>query len=90
MSEDDEKQFSYRNLSNPARKAFEITPNDSADLAEKTRALYVGGAGDVVVILADDTVAVTFKAVPEGAVLPIQAKRVYATSTTATDIVGLY
>ena len=31
----------------PAVDAFPITPNDSTDLTQAVRALYVGGAGDV-------------------------------------------
>jgi hypothetical protein len=52
--------------------------------------LFVGGAGDVSAILAKEISAVIFKNVPAGAVLPVSVKRVEATLTTATDIVGLY
>lgn len=72
-----------------ATKAWAITPNDGADLDLITRALYVGGAGDVSVILRDDSGAVTLVAVPAGSLLPIRVKRVRATGTTATSIVGL-
>jgi hypothetical protein len=74
-------------LEAPARDAFAITPNDSTDLAVSTRALYVGGTGNVKV----DTVAgttVTFTAVPVG-ILPVRVRRVHSTGTTATNIVGM-
>lgn len=77
-------------LESPAKYAFAITPSDADDLAMNTRAIYVGGAGNLRVILAGDTTAVTFTAVPVGTVLNIRVKKVMSTSTTATALVGLY
>src|SRR3972149_2339562 len=37
----------------PATRAAAVTPNDGADLAWPTRSLYVGGAGNVSVDMAD-------------------------------------
>ncbi len=74
----------------PARKGFSITPDDSVDLSITCRALFVGGAGDIAVILAADSSSIMFKNIPAGVVLPISVKRVEATLTTATDILGLY
>jgi hypothetical protein len=80
----------------PATHAAPVTPNDSADLSGFTapfayaRALYVGGAGDVVVDTAGGETAVKFSAVPAGMVLPVRCKRVRATNTTATLIVALW
>ena len=64
-----------------------ITPADS-DLVAPVRALYIGGSGNVKI---NDTGngAVTFVAVQAGTILPVMARRVYATGTTATNIVGL-
>lgn len=76
-------------LDTPAVRAFSITPNDGADLPEVVRALYVGGAGDISVILVGDSSAVVLVAVPVGSLLPIRVKRVRATGTTATSIIGL-
>ena len=83
--------FSDRNpgLTSPASKAAAITPHDTNELAATTRGLYVGTGGDLVVVLAGDSVAVTFVAVPSGSLLPIRAKIVKSTDTTADDIVGL-
>ncbi|HVX81683.1 MAG: spike base protein, RCAP_Rcc01079 family [Devosia sp.] len=74
-------------LDAPASEAFAITPSDSDDLAEVTRALYVGQGGDLVVEMATG-VEVTFAAVPSGALLPLRVIRV-KTASTASQIVGL-
>lgn len=74
----------------PASNGRAVTPNDGADLAEVTRAVYVGGAGDLRVMLRGDTAPVTLVAVPAGTFCPLRVKRVHATGTTATGIVGLF
>jgi len=53
--------------------------------------LYIGGDGNLVVVMAQDTVGtlVTFNGVKAGTFLPIQVKRVSSTST-ATNIMGLW
>ena len=73
----------------PAIGAVAVTPSDSALLANISRAIWVGGAGDVAVLMSDDT-TVTFAGVQAGSLLPIRVKRVNATDTTATSIVALY
>lgn len=75
-------------LESPAEHAVAITPDNSTDLATYTRALYIGVAGDVKVDMAKGG-TVTFKDVPIG-ILPVRAKRVYDTGTTATNILGLW
>ncbi len=73
----------------PAKHAFSITPNDSTDLTQETRALYVGGSGNLAVVMASGQL-VTFAGVTAGSLLPIRVDRVKATGTTATDILGVY
>ena len=73
-------------LSSPADTAAAVAKSDSTVL-DTTRALYIGGAGDLVVTMAKGG-DVTFKAVPAGSVLPIRVTKVKA-ATTATDIVAL-
>lgn len=73
----------------PARNFVAVTPHDSTDLTYLTKALYVGGAGNVAAVRADGT-AVVFSGVPAGTILPIRCRRVNSTSTTATNIVALY
>ncbi len=72
-----------------ASTAFSITPSDTVDLTSNTRALYVGGTGNMVVQMAGDGSQVTFSGIPAGTILPIQVSRVLATLTTATLILGL-
>lgn len=77
-------------LDGPAWNAAAVTPNDSADLAQTCRALYIGGAGNVKVDMAETGSAVTFVGCLAGTILPIRAERVYDTDTTATNIVALW
>lgn len=70
------------------RGAAAVTTSDSTVLAT-TSALYIGVAGDVTVDLEDRGTNVTFKAVPVG-ILWVAVNRVYATATTATNILALY
>lgn len=76
-------------LDAPADNAFAITPADGTDLAKTTRAVYVGGDGDLVCLLAGDTVAVTFAGLTAGTILPVRVVRVME-ATTATNLVGLH
>lgn len=71
-----------------ATGGFAVTKSDATVFQPMTKALYVGGTGDVAVRMADGT-ALTFSAVPAGAVLPIQVQQVLLTGTTATLILGL-
>lgn len=84
-------RFSHQvsSLGDPASYAVAVTPNNDADLAHITRGLWVGGAGNVAVILENDTDAVTLAGVGAGTLLPIRVKRVMSTNTTATLIVAL-
>ena len=75
-------------LSDQASSATVITPSDSIDLTYIPKALYVGVTGDITMTLKADSASVLFKAVPVG-VLPVRPLRVYATGTTATNIVAL-
>lgn len=68
-------------------KAAAVTKSDVTDLG-RTRAIWVGGTGNLVATMADGT-DVTFTAVPAGSWLWIQVQKVKA-ATTATNIVALY
>lgn len=68
-----------------------ITKSDTANFGGPKPlcdAIYVGGAGVVVAVMQDDS-AVSFTCIA-GQVLPVQAKRVNSTSTTATLMVAFY
>ena len=76
------------NLISPATSGTEITPNDSAALAEVTRALYVGTPGDLRVMLADG-MTVTLSAAQAGVIYPLRVAQVFASGTSAGNLVGL-
>lgn len=78
-----------KGLTSPATKLRAVTPADGSDLDPIPRALWVGTAGNVAIIAADDSSAVTLSNVPAGAVLSVRAKRVMSTNTTASNIVAL-
>ncbi len=75
-------------LTSPATHGFAVTPNDTLDLSEATRAIYVGAGGALAVRLLSGQTA-TFAGVAAGTILPLRADRVLATGTTAGSIVGL-
>lgn len=67
-----------------------ITPSDTVDLHQIAKAIYVGGAGDISAVSANGE-TVILKAVPAGTqYVASQIRRVNATGTTATDIVGVF
>lgn len=72
-----------------------VTTSDTVDLPFfntnriLTAAVYVGGAGNVVAVQNDGSTA-TFTAAVLGQFLPIGARRINATNTTATLLVACY
>jgi hypothetical protein len=81
------KTFS-QSLTSPVIDGFAVTPSDGVDLPEQTRALYIGGGGAVSCVLAGGA-TLTFAGLLAGTVLPVRVRRVRATGTTATSILGL-
>lgn len=79
-----------KNFLGPGTKFAAITKSDdAADDIPLTRAVYVGGAGNVVAVDADGT-ATTFTAVAAGTTLNIRVCRINSTNTTATAMVAIY
>ncbi|MGX2958055.1 spike base protein, RCAP_Rcc01079 family [Peribacillus sp. JNUCC 23] len=73
-----------------AQGAILVVPNDSTDLTTTpTKGIYIGGTGDLKVTMLDGT-TVTFKSISAGAIHPLSVKRVFATGTTATNILAVY
>ena len=77
------EQVSYRH-------AAAVTPHDSTNLVDTTKALWIGGAGsgNLSVLMAGGE-TVDFDGVPVG-ILPICVQRVNATGTDVTNIVALW
>ena len=72
------------------RDAVAITPSDTAEQGPPILSgVYVGGAGDVTLVTEVGTTT-TFKAAPVGATTFCRTRRIKATGTTATNLVGLY
>jgi hypothetical protein len=75
------------NLQDPAMRYFNIVPDDADEQPNIARSLYIGTGGDLR-IAGTDGMDVVLKAVPTGYLHVGIAVRVYATGTTAEDIVG--
>jgi hypothetical protein len=80
--------LSATSMSYPAEHAEAVTPSDSTDLLIVSRALWIGGAGNISVVMSSG-VTVTFSGILAGSMLPIRVSRVRSTSTTATNIVAI-
>lgn len=74
----------------PPRHGFAIVPDDANELAQVTTKLTVGATGDVRVLFADDTVAVVLPNLQAGLEYSYRVKKVFATGTTAGNLVGHY
>jgi hypothetical protein len=72
----------------PATGGQAVTPSDTVDLTNVSRALWVGVTGDVTVIMKDGQ-TLTYPAVPVGW-MPIRVSRVKASLTTANGIVAVW
>ncbi len=72
-----------------AADAFAIVPHATDTLPVITKALYVGGAGDIVLRLASASSDTLFKNVAAGTILDLRVLAVRAAGTSATFIVGL-
>ena len=81
--------FAYRvpSLQGPAQDVVPIVPNDGTDLVTMAVALYVETGGTLSLV----TVAGNIRSlnVPDFTILPVGARRVRATGTTATGIHAL-
>jgi len=78
-----------KQLSDPGSGHFSITPSDSTDFTNVTRGIYVGVGGDIVIV-AKEGGALTYKNALAGTIIPVRATRVNSTSTTATNLIGIF
>lgn len=74
-----------------ARGAFAVTPSDTVDLPQLANGLVIGsiGGGATLTVICQDGGTVAFTTVSAGQVIPLCVKRVLATGTLASNIVGL-
>lgn len=73
-------------LDSPPENLLEITPDDGNDLSSTLRCVNVAAAGTLRVTTVGGSTATVY--VAAGIWFPIRAKRVFATGTSATGIVG--
>jgi hypothetical protein len=74
----------------PLSNAVAVVPDDNADLTYVTRAIYIGGSGNIVVDFAESGSTIAMVGVIGGNVYPFRVKRIRATNTTAASIVALW
>lgn len=85
----DKFRYNADSAANPARSAQSVILSDEQELLSVPKALFVGSGGDIVLRCVDDAGATVLKNVAAGSILPLRAVQVYATGTTAGDIVAL-
>ena len=73
----------------PFNGGFVISKSDTVDFDRQTRAILVGGAGNMSVVFSDGSTCVLTGCLA-GTVYHVRATRVNSTNTTATNMVGLY
>lgn len=76
-------------LDSPASDGEAVTPSDSVDLVNVSRAIYVGGDGNISVITNGGT-TLTLAGALAGTTIPIRVSRIRATGTTAVNLVALF
>ena len=75
----------------PADSSYAVTPHDTNEIGTfLPRAIYTGSGGAIAMMLEGDIAAITWTDVPAGAILPLKARIILATGTTATGIIALY
>ncbi len=75
-------------LTQAARRAYVVTPDNDNDLPIATRGIYIGTAGTLKVLHVGDTSPVTYPVTIAGCIYPLAVKRIYATGTGASDIIA--
>lgn len=76
-------------IEGPAEGAFLITPHDVNLLAISSRGIYIGGNGNITVVMVSGE-EVTFVGCLAGSIIPIRCKQVKSTGTTASNLIGMY
>lgn len=87
MSADNQNQFASETYTARGQLDIDSLKSDTENFPEMVRSIYVGVAGNVVVVAADDSVATW--TMPAGSYIDCLTKRVNSTNTTATGLIGL-
>jgi len=72
-----------------AIRAVAIGSGADSDLATPGAVVFIGTGGDVTVTTISGDMA-QFKNLADGSILPVQVKTVWASGTTAQDMIALY
>lgn len=75
-------------LGSPASHLAPVTPDDANDLPATCRALNVAASGLITITTVGGSTATVY--VNAGVAFPVRARRVWASGTTATDIVAMW
>lgn len=78
-----------QDLLSPAANAFAVTNSDTVQFQNASKRLFVGTGGAVKLITVSGQ-TVTYGNVPSGYYLYVRAVQVFATNTTASNIVAEY
>lgn len=76
-------------LSSPAGNAATVSPHDTTPLADTSRAIYIGTAGNLAMTFIGGQ-SVTLTNVAAGQIYPFRVTHVLSTGTTAGGIVALW
>lgn len=85
----DNYQDTAKSVSAPAAVCFAIVPSDDMEIAQATKALYIGVGGTVTLRSVGSAADVTFVGLASGSLLPVRVCAVRNTGTTAAGLVGL-
>jgi len=72
-----------------ANNHADVTPSNSTNFDVES-AIYVGTGGDIALELWGSSTEVTYHNIPDGTFLPVSARKVLSTGTTASDIVRMF
>jgi hypothetical protein len=89
MAANDRMSSSSGGVEAPGTGVEAVTLSNTQELVNVSRGLYVGGGGDVSVLMLDGSTG-TFIGVVAGTILPIRVRRVNLTGTTASNMTSIY
>ena len=82
-----ERTYPQSQITTPAGNGLAVTLSDSVELTEFNREIFVGTGGNLKVTMAANQEDITLYNVPDGSRLPYVVTKVWATGTTASNIV---